>query len=57
MRAFAEYAKTYGEQELISILGQKEENGALYHYPGKLTGDYDLFQTQEELFQFLREDM
>lgn len=57
VRAFAEYAKTYGEQELISILGQKEENGALYHYPGKLTGDYDLFQTQEELFQFLREDM
>lgn len=55
IKAFAEYMKQYGEQDLIAALGRNEGNGVLYHYPGKLTGDYDLFQTQEELFRFLRQ--
>lgn len=54
LRAFAEYIRQYGEQELIAVLRLNEKDGVLYHYPGKLTGDYDLFQTQEELFHFLR---
>lgn len=57
IKAFSEYIKQYGEQDLIAALGRNEENGVLYHYPGKLTGDYDLFQTQEELFRFLRQGM
>jgi len=56
IKAFAAYIKAYGEDSLIAALGRNEENGVLYHYPGKLTGDYDQFQTQEELFQFLRQD-
>lgn len=54
VRAFGEYIKTYGEESLLSALGQRERDGVLYHYPGRLIGDYDLFQTQEELFRFLR---
>ncbi len=57
IKAFAEYIRTYGERDLIAALGRLEREGVLYHYPGKLIGDYDLFQTQEELFQFLRRDI
>lgn len=57
VRAFGEYIKAYGEESLISTLERREKDGVLYHYPGKLIGDYDLFQTQEELFRFLQRDM
>ncbi len=56
VRAFIEYMKKYGEQDLIAALGRNEKAGVLYHYPRELIGDYDQFQTQEDLFRFLRRE-
>lgn len=42
MRAFAAFVLKYGEAMLIRASQKNEADGALYHYPGRLVGDYDL---------------
>ena len=53
IRAFARFIGQYGEEALIERLQKDAENGLLYHYPGKLVGDYDLPETEEEILAML----
>lgn len=57
VRAFAEYVAENGKERLIAALKKDEECGALYHYDGQLTGDYDLFQRKEEIIDFLEREL
>lgn len=42
IRAVARFARNYGVERLIECLARNERAGIEYHYPGKLTEDYDL---------------
>lgn len=53
VRAFARYAALRGEEALLAALKRDEERGVIYHYTGKLYGDYDLFADETELMRFL----
>ena len=53
VRAFAKYVAENGVERLVRALKKNEECGVLYHYSGQLIGDYDLFQTQEEIIEFI----
>ena len=52
MRVFAAYAHEHGEEALLAHLARKAAQGVLYHRDG-LTGDYDGFESEEELIRFL----
>lgn len=51
-RGFTAYARKYGAERLIDRLEENEKNGAVYHREG-FEGDYDGFQTEKELFEFI----
>ena len=53
VRAFARYAAENGLNALLRALKNNQEHGVLYHYKGKLSGDYDLFQSEDEIMAFL----
>ena len=50
IRAFAAYLKAHGAEKLLDRLARNEREGLLYHYPGQIIGDYDLFDTQTEIW-------
>lgn len=52
MRAFAAYAHAHGEETLLAHLSRKAAQGVQYHREG-LAGDYDGFDSEEELIRFL----
>ena len=52
MRVFAAYAREHGEAALLGHLARKAAQGVRYHRDG-LTGDYDGFDSEEELIRFL----
>lgn len=52
MRVFAAYAREHGEAALLEHLARKAAQGVRYHRDG-LTGDYDGFDSEEELIRFL----
>lgn len=49
MRAFARFAREHGVERLLDCLERNERAGIVYHYPGGLTGGYDLENEQEIL--------
>ena len=51
--AFARFIAQYGQERLMECLEQNEKAGIVYHYPGKLTGDYDQFSTEAEIIRFI----
>ena len=53
IRAFVEFIRRYGEGKLLDCLERNEKEGVLYHYPGKLVGDYDQFSTMEQIISML----
>jgi hypothetical protein len=53
VRAFAKFISQYGEQKLMECLETNEKAGIAYHYDGQLVGDYDKFQTEEEIINFI----
>ncbi len=53
VRAFAAFIRRYGVDFLLECLGENERNGMVYHYPGKLTGDYDVPKTEEEIINVI----
>lgn len=53
IRSFAKFVSLHGEQTLMDCLERNECAGVVYHHEGKLTGDYDALQTQEEIFKML----
>jgi hypothetical protein len=54
IRAFAEFIKRCGEDELMDCLERNEKKGVIYHHEGQLTGDYDRFETEEEIIRFIK---
>lgn len=57
VKAFAKYIAQNGADNLIRRLKNNEEHGVIYHYEGQLTGDYDLFQSEEEIFRFINQGL
>lgn len=53
IRAFAAFVKEYGEEYLLDCLAKNEKAGVVYHNPGELTGDYDIPETEEGIFQMI----
>ena len=54
IRAFAEFARRYGADELERCLLRNKEKGIIYHYDGQLVGDYDRCQTEEEIIDIIK---
>ncbi len=54
IRAFAEFARRYGVDELEKCLLRNKEKGIVYHYEGQLVGDYDKCQTEEEIIEMIK---
>lgn len=50
---FLRFIQEYDEKQLLRCLEIKEAEGYVYHYPGQIIGDYDTYQTYEELKTFL----
>lgn len=53
LRAFGGFIKKYGVDYLLECLGKNEKNGMVYHYPGKLTGDYDIPGTENDIIDLI----
>ncbi len=53
IRTFSEFIRDYGEEKLITCLERNEKAGMVYHYSGKLTGDYDIPQTEEGIIELI----
>ncbi len=51
--AFTKFVKQYGVDFLLDCLERNEKNGIIYHREG-ITGDYDNFNTVEELIEFIK---
>ena len=54
IRAFAEFSKRYGTDELEKCLLKNKEKGIVYHYDGQLVGDYDKYQAEEEIIHMIK---
>lgn len=53
IRAFAEFARRYGADELGKCLLRNKEKGLVYHYDGQFIGDYDNCQTEQEIIDMI----
>lgn len=51
--AFTQFARRYGEKELLDCLERNERTGVVYHRDG-LCGDYDAFSDIEEIIEFIK---
>lgn len=49
VRTFAAFVLEHGEAALIRALQKNEADGVLYHYPGRLVGDYDLPESESAI--------
>lgn len=54
IRAFAEFARRYGVEELEKCLLRNKEKGIVYHYEGQLVGDYDKCQSEEKIIEMIK---
>ncbi len=54
IRAFASFAKRYGVEALEKKLFDNQQKGMVYHYEGKLVGDYDKLQSEAEIIELMR---
>ncbi|MCQ2433645.1 MAG: DUF3795 domain-containing protein [Oscillospiraceae bacterium] len=52
-RAFCEFIRRYGMEELLDCLERNEKNGIVYHRQG-IMGDYDDFDDVETLLAFIK---
>lgn len=50
---FTLFVKKYGEKQLLDCLERNERSGIVYHREG-VDGDYDDFETVEDLFLFIK---
>lgn len=55
IRAFAKFIRQYSLEHLLQCLENNEKNGIVYHYPGKLKGDYDVFTNEDEIIKLILE--
>jgi len=54
IRAFAKFIKENGEEEFLNCLKRNYKNGIVYHYEGEYSGDYDKFNTEEEIMNMIK---
>ena len=54
IRAFNRFAREFGTQALIDRLRINFSNGVMYHNPDDDTGDYDVLETEEEIYRLVR---
>ena len=52
-RAFAEFARRFGVEELLDCLERNEKAGIVYHRE-EIMGDYDDFDDLEELISYIK---
>lgn len=50
---FSQFAKRYGEKQLLDRLEANEKAGIIYHREG-VNGDYDEFEDVEKLIEFIK---
>jgi hypothetical protein len=53
-KAFNRYMKEFGKQALIDRLRANYDGGIVYHRPDKTPGDYDVLETEDEIYRLLR---
>lgn len=53
IQAFSLFIKLYGEEKLLDCLERNEQQGIIYHYPGGHIGDYDQYDTIEEIIDVI----
>lgn len=53
VRAFCRFIQMYGEDKLLNCLQQKEISGVKYHKDGQHYGDYDCFDSEQEIIDFI----
>lgn len=54
IRAFAKFAQRYGIDEMERCLLRNRDKGIIYHYDGGHEGDYDKYQTEEEIIYMIK---
>jgi RimJ/RimL family protein N-acetyltransferase len=53
-KAFNRFMQEFGRKALIGRLRVNYDNGITYHTPDKSPGDYDLLETEDEIYRLLR---
>jgi len=53
-KALVRYAREFGLAALIDRLRVNHENGIIYDAPDKTPGDYEILETEDEIYQLLR---
>jgi len=53
--AFNRYAKDFGKDALIECLHINHKNGIAYHKLDDVPGDYDTLETEDEIYELLRD--
>jgi hypothetical protein len=53
VRAFASFVKQHGGDLLLDCLERNERAGIKYHYPGMITGDYDIPESEAGILDLL----
>jgi len=54
IRAFNRYAQDFGKDALIERLYANNQNGIVYHKPDDSAGDYDVLETEDEVYNLLQ---
>ena len=54
IRTFCQYIQRYGEEDLKKHLEENCKKGIVYHYQNKHIGDYDQFDTENEIIEFIK---
>ncbi len=54
IRAFAEFTRRYGTEELKRCLIRNRDNGIVYHYSGQHIGDYDRCSSMDEIIEMVK---
>ena len=54
IRAFNRFAREFGTQALIERLRINHDHGIVYHRPGASAGDYDVLETEDDIYRLVR---
>lgn len=53
-RAFNQYARQFSKKDLLTRLRTNYEDGVAYHRSDGMKGDYDLLETEDDIFRLIR---
>lgn len=57
IRAFAAFLARHSEADLLKVLECNEKLGMLYHYEGRLIGDYDALGGEQAILSYLEHSL